>query len=109
MLLQDDIVHEAQTMKSYNHPNVLSLYTSFVHNQDLWMITPFMSGGSILHIMKYRFPKVCCAVLWPARAHRGQQLGQQQQQRRTTRGSPFVRSISSRYRSVGRGVRSPLH
>jgi len=60
--LQDEIIHEAQTMKSYNHPNVLSLYTSFVHGQDLWMVTPFMSGGSILHIMKYRFPKVCCAL-----------------------------------------------
>lgn len=45
-------------MKSYHHPNVLSLYTSFVHGQELWMITPFMSGGSILHIMKYRFPMV---------------------------------------------------
>jgi serine/threonine protein kinase len=45
-------------MKSYHHPNVLPLYTSFVHEQDLWMVTPFMSGGSILHIMKYRFPKV---------------------------------------------------
>jgi serine/threonine protein kinase len=45
-------------MKSYHHPNVLSLYTSFVHGQDLWMVTPFMSGGSVLHIMKYRFPKV---------------------------------------------------
>jgi serine/threonine protein kinase len=45
-------------MKSYHHPNVLPLYTSFVHGQDLWMVTPFMSGGSVLHIMKYRFPKV---------------------------------------------------
>lgn len=60
-LLQEDIIHEAQTMKSYHHPNVLSLYTSFVHGQDLWMVTPFMSGGSVLHIMKYRFPKVCAA------------------------------------------------
>jgi hypothetical protein len=58
VLLQNDIIHEAQTMKAYHHPNVLSLYTSFVHGQDLWMITPFMSGGSILHVMKYRFPKV---------------------------------------------------
>lgn len=58
LALQEDIIHEAQTMKSYHHPNVLPLYTSFVHGQDLWMVTPFMSGGSVLHIMKYRFPKV---------------------------------------------------
>lgn len=53
----EDIIREAQTMKSYNHPNVLPLYTSFVAGQDLWMVTPFMSGGSVLHIMKYRFPE----------------------------------------------------
>jgi Protein tyrosine and serine/threonine kinase len=54
---QEEIIHEAQTMKSYNHPNVLPLYTSFVHGQDLWMVTPFMSGGSVLHIMKYQHPE----------------------------------------------------
>lgn len=53
----EEIIHEAQTMKSYNHPAVLSLHTSFVHNQDLWMVMPFMTGGSILHIMKYKFPE----------------------------------------------------
>jgi len=45
-------------MKSYNHPNVLPLYASFVAGQDLYMITPFMSGGSVLHIMKYGHPEV---------------------------------------------------
>lgn len=68
LLLQEHIIHEAQTMKSYNHPNVLSLYTSFVHGQDLWMVTPFMSGGSVLHIMKYRFPKVCAMTAAAAEA-----------------------------------------
>lgn len=57
-LLQEDIIHEAQTMKSYNHPNVLSLLASFVAGEDLYMITPFMSGGSVLHIMKYGHPEV---------------------------------------------------
>ncbi|WIA42343.1 hypothetical protein OEZ86_008355 [Tetradesmus obliquus] len=52
----EEIIHEAQTMKSYNHKNVLPLYTSFVHGQDLWMVTPFMCGGSVLHIMKYQHP-----------------------------------------------------
>lgn len=53
----DEIIHEAHTMKSYNHPNVLSLYTSFVNGQELWMVMPFMSGGSVLHIMKYAYPE----------------------------------------------------
>jgi serine/threonine-protein kinase OSR1/STK39 len=56
--LQDEIIHEAQTMRCYQHPNVLPLLTSFVQGQDLWMVTPFMSGGSILHIMKYQYPDV---------------------------------------------------
>jgi serine/threonine-protein kinase OSR1/STK39 len=59
--LQEEIIHEAQTMKSYNHKSVLPLYTSFVHGQDLWMVTPFMSGGSVLHIMKYQHPEVSAA------------------------------------------------
>jgi serine/threonine-protein kinase OSR1/STK39 len=55
---QEDIIQEAHTMKSYSHPNVLSLLASFVTNQELYMVTPFMSGGSALHIMKYAFPEV---------------------------------------------------
>ncbi len=54
----EEIVHEAQVMKNYNHPNVLTLYTSFVHNMDLWLVVPFISGGSVLHIMKYAHPDV---------------------------------------------------
>lgn len=53
----DEIVHEAQLMKNYNHPNVLPLYTSFVEGSDLWMVMPFISGGSVLHIIKYAHPE----------------------------------------------------
>ena len=45
-------------MKSYSHPNVLPLHASFVAGHELWMVTPFMSGGSVLHIMKYGHPEV---------------------------------------------------
>ena len=54
----DEIIHEAQLMKNYNHPNVLPLHTSFVAGQDLWMVMPFISGGSVLHIIKYAHPEV---------------------------------------------------
>ncbi|PNW84938.1 hypothetical protein CHLRE_03g164900v5 [Chlamydomonas reinhardtii] len=53
----DEIIHEAQTMRMYNHPNILPLYTSFVHGQELWMVMPFVAGGSVLHIMKYAYPE----------------------------------------------------
>ncbi len=56
--MQDDIVKEAQTMRLLNHPNVLVLYVSFVHKQHLWMIEPYISGGSMLNIMKYAYPEV---------------------------------------------------
>lgn len=58
ILAQEEMIKEAQTMKSYQHPNVLPLFTSFIRDQDLWMVMPYMSGGSILHIMKYGFPQV---------------------------------------------------
>ena len=51
----DEIVREAQTMRSLNHPNLLPLYCSFVHEQHLWMVMPYVHGGSILNIMRFRF------------------------------------------------------
>ncbi|KAI5065276.1 hypothetical protein GOP47_0019971 [Adiantum capillus-veneris] len=48
----DDIRREAQTMSLINHPNVLSAYCSFVVDHSLWVVMPYMSGGSCLHIMK---------------------------------------------------------
>eukprot|EP00798_Chlamydomonas_sp_ICE-L_P005832 gene5832-6116_t len=52
----DHIMQETATMRNYNHPNVLPLYTSFVEKSDLWMVMPFISGGSVLHVMKYNHP-----------------------------------------------------
>ncbi|CAK0760674.1 hypothetical protein CVIRNUC_002790 [Coccomyxa viridis] len=52
----DEIVREAQTMRQQLHSNVLPLYTSFVHEQNLWMVMPYVSSGSVLNIMKYAHP-----------------------------------------------------
>lgn len=43
----DDIMHEVQTMRAYRHDNILPLYTSFVKDQELWMVMPYMEvwGG----------------------------------------------------------------
>lgn len=56
--LQDEIVREAQTMRQQSHPCVLPLYCSFVHEQNLWMVMPYVAGGSVLNIMKYAYPEV---------------------------------------------------
>lgn len=38
-----------------DHPNVLKAHCSFVHGHDLWVVMPYMAGGSCLHIMKSAF------------------------------------------------------
>lgn len=54
--VQDDIRREAMTMSLINHPNVVKAYCSFVVNQSLWVVMPYMAGGSCLHIMKAAYP-----------------------------------------------------
>lgn len=59
----DDIIHEAQTMKQYRHPHILPLYCSFVSDSELWLVTPFMEGGSVAHLMQYCHPQGLDEVL----------------------------------------------
>ena len=51
-------MHEAQSTCIYRHPNVLQLYTAFVVGKDLWFVQPYISGGSVFNIMRYKFPNV---------------------------------------------------
>jgi serine/threonine protein kinase len=37
------------------HPNVLRVYGSFVNGSKLYIVTPYLAGGSCLDIMKTRF------------------------------------------------------
>ncbi|XP_038974166.1 serine/threonine-protein kinase BLUS1-like [Phoenix dactylifera] len=50
------ISREAQTMLLIDHPNVLKAHCSFVNGHDLWIVMPYMEGGSCLHIMKSAYP-----------------------------------------------------
>ncbi|KAJ3690331.1 hypothetical protein LUZ61_019495 [Rhynchospora tenuis] len=52
----DDIRREAQIMKLIDHPNLIKAYCSFVVEQHLWVVMPFMSEGSCLHLMKIAYP-----------------------------------------------------
>ncbi|XP_058084648.1 serine/threonine-protein kinase BLUS1-like [Magnolia sinica] len=52
----DDIRREAQTMSLIDHPNVIRAYCSFVVEQFLWVVMPFMAEGSCLHLMKIAYP-----------------------------------------------------
>ncbi|MCL7033266.1 hypothetical protein MKW94_030300, partial [Papaver nudicaule] len=50
------ISREAQTMILVDNPNVLRAYCSFVSDHNLWVVMPFMEGGSCLHILKAAYP-----------------------------------------------------
>uniref|UniRef100_A0A5B7AV91 Putative Kinase superfamily protein isoform 2 n=1 Tax=Davidia involucrata TaxID=16924 RepID=A0A5B7AV91_DAVIN len=52
----NNISREAQTMILVDHPNVLKSHCSFVTDHNLWVVMPFMSGGSCLHILKAAYP-----------------------------------------------------
>ncbi|KAK9845458.1 hypothetical protein WJX81_006885 [Elliptochloris bilobata] len=53
----DVVIHETQTMAEQRHPNLLSLFCSFVHGKQLWMVMPYMAGGSLLSVMQANFPE----------------------------------------------------
>ncbi|TVU27934.1 hypothetical protein EJB05_19437 [Eragrostis curvula] len=52
----NNIMREAQTMILIDHPNVVKAHCSFAKDQTLWVVMPFMAGGSCLHIMKSVYP-----------------------------------------------------
>lgn len=56
LFTQNNISREAQIMILVDHPNVLKSHCSFVSDHNLWVVMPFMSGGSCLHILKAAYP-----------------------------------------------------
>ncbi|KAL0441782.1 UNVERIFIED_CONTAM: Serine/threonine-protein kinase fray2 [Sesamum radiatum] len=52
----NNISREAQTMGLVDHPNVLKSHCSFVSDHNLWVVMPYMAGGSCLHILKAAYP-----------------------------------------------------
>lgn len=51
----DELRREIQVMTLCKHPNLLKIHASFVHKSKLWIVTPYLSGGSCLDIMKTGF------------------------------------------------------
>jgi serine/threonine-protein kinase OSR1/STK39 len=50
----EDVEREVAAMKGYRHPAILPLYTSFVSGATLHLVMPYMAGGSVAHILRYR-------------------------------------------------------
>lgn len=55
-LMQEIIRREVHTMTLLGHPNLLKAYCSFTSGRNLWIVMPYMAGGSCLHIMKSEHP-----------------------------------------------------
>eukprot|EP00892_Ulva_mutabilis_P009609 jgi/Ulvmu1/701/UM010_0073.1 len=52
----EEVVREAHTMAAHHHPNLLPLLCSFTDGNQLWMVEPYITHGSMLNIMKYAHP-----------------------------------------------------
>jgi len=48
-----DIQQEAAIMSSLKHINIVSCFCSFVVRDELWLIMPFVSGGSVTYILSH--------------------------------------------------------
>jgi len=52
----DELRREIQIMNLCRHPNLLTVYGSFVNGSKLYIVTPYLSAGSCLNLMKYAYP-----------------------------------------------------
>ena len=41
-------------MRKYRHKNILPLFCSFVHGSNLWLVMPWVSGGTLCEIIRAR-------------------------------------------------------
>ena len=50
------LIKEAHTMKGLRHPNVLPLHCSFVADSALWLVMPYIGGGSVSQLLRSQVP-----------------------------------------------------
>ncbi|KAL0825453.1 PREDICTED: serine/threonine-protein kinase BLUS1 isoform X2 [Brassica oleracea var. oleracea] len=53
----DTIRKEVHIMSLIEHPNLLKAHCSFIDRNTLWIVMPYMSGGSCFHLMKTVYPQ----------------------------------------------------
>ncbi|KXS09215.1 kinase-like protein [Gonapodya prolifera JEL478] len=52
----EELRREIQTMSLSKHANLLPVFTSFVAGERLYIVTPYLSPGSVLDILKFTHP-----------------------------------------------------
>ena len=52
------MIREATIMRRQRHPHILELLAVFVDGSDLWMVIPFVPGGSLESLIKKGYQKV---------------------------------------------------
>ncbi|ESQ28176.1 hypothetical protein EUTSA_v10018357mg [Eutrema salsugineum] len=53
----ETIRKEVHIMSLIDHPNLLKAHCSFIDRNSLWIVMPYMSGGSCFHLMKSVYPE----------------------------------------------------
>ena len=59
----EEIRREAQTMSMLSHPNLVRYHCSFIEGSSLWVVMPYLEGGSVLNLMKWKHVQESSSML----------------------------------------------
>lgn len=65
----ETLIKEAHTMMGLRHPNVLHLHCSFIAGETLWLVMPYITGGTISNLLRTQvwFPAQLAIMMLPGK------------------------------------------